>query len=165
MNTMRRNSDRRWQLRDATALSHAALDAAVGAFDDHQSYARYLTAIHSFRAPLESEIAPLVAQDMADLGLDAPAVRPAPMQQGSALLGQLYVLEGAALGGQILRKRAALLGYDETFGARHLAITTQGWLAFLARLDAEPDYDAQQAAEAANATFARALHAFTKADE
>lgn len=165
MNTMPRNSDRRWQLRDATAHSHAALDAAVGAFDDRQSYARYLTAIHSFRAPLESNVAPLVAQDMADLGLPVAPTRPAPDLRGSALLGRLYVLEGAALGGQILRKRAALLGYDETFGARHLAITTQGWLAFLARLEAEPDYDAQEAAKTANATFARALNAFTKADE
>lgn len=165
MNTMRRNSDRRWQLRDATAHSHAALDAAVGSFDDAGSYARYLTAIHAFRAPLNSDITPLVAQDMADLGLPVPATHPAPQPKGSALLGQLYVLEGAALGGQILRKRAARLGYDETFGARHLSVTAQGWLAFLARLDAEPEYDAQAAIDTANATFALALHAFTKADE
>ncbi|MDH2327607.1 biliverdin-producing heme oxygenase [Cereibacter sp. SYSU M97828] len=165
MNTMRRNSDRRWQLRDATAHSHAALDAAVGAFDDSAGYARYLAAIHAFRAPLNSDITPLVALDMADLGIPAPAPAPAPTLRGSALLGQLYVLEGAALGGQILRKRAARLGYDETFGARHLAVTPQGWLAFLARLDAAPDYDAQEAARAANATFALALNAFTKADE
>lgn len=165
MNTMRRNSDRRWQLRDATAQSHAALDAAVGSFDDRESYARYLTAIHAFRAPLNSDMTPLIAQDMADLGLPTFAPAPAPSLDGSALLGRLYVLEGAALGGQILRKRAARLGYDDSFGARHLAVTTQGWLAFLARLDAEPDYDAQAAIRSANATFALALDAFTKACE
>lgn len=166
---MRRNSDRRWQLRHATAKAHASLDAAVGGFTDRASYARYLTALYTFRAAVEDEsstrIAPLLARDLSDLDLPVPATVPPPPVKGSAHLGRLYVLEGAALGGQILRKRAAAIGFDDTKGARHLALTPAGWLDFLARLDAADDYDPDAAARAANDAFALALQAFTKACE
>lgn len=169
MNTMRRTTDRRWRLRDATSAAHMDLDQMIGTFSDRASYARYLTALYAFRAPLEPlarpaiPLAALMESDLAALSLPIPRPTPAPPVTGSALLGQLYVLEGAALGGQILRKRAALLGFDADRGASHLAIPVTGWLAFLETLESAPDYDADIAASTAIATFALARDAFLKA--
>lgn len=169
MNTMRRAPGRRWHLREATASLHEDLDRMIGTFTDRASYAAYVTALYRFRTPIEqalppetgTRLAPLIARDLGDLGVQSPAAPPCPPVTGSAILGTLYVLEGAALGGQILRKRAATIGMTGDHGARHLATGTDGWIAFLATLENAAGYDADVAASAANDTFARALEAFT----
>lgn len=172
MNMTRRSSDRRWLLREATAKAHADLDATIGLFEDRGGYEAYLTSLHAFRAPLEpvlrsiggwtpTALLPLIEADLADLGLPAPPPRPAP--EPADIFGTLYVLEGSVLGGQILRRRAAALGLGDQYGARHLAGAVGNWMAFLAILDAADPFDADAAADAANATFTFAQNAFTKA--
>ncbi|QUS35144.1 biliverdin-producing heme oxygenase [Falsirhodobacter algicola] len=156
-------------------MVHHALDMAVGSFDSLDSYHTYLRANHRFRAMIDPALAgvevdgwrprtllPALNADMADLGLPLPEVRPAPPLTGSALLGCLYVTEGAALGGQILCRRAATLGLTTDHGARHLAGDASSWTAFLARLEAAEGYDADAAAEGAILTFEWAQAAFAK---
>ncbi|MDB6453226.1 biliverdin-producing heme oxygenase [Falsirhodobacter sp. 20TX0035] len=162
-------------MRDATAEAHAALDAAVGGFGDRESYAAYLRANLRFRATVEPALKGVafspwrprlllddLRRDMTDLGLPLPDPTPAPSLSGSALIGRLYVLEGAALGSQILRKRAQTLGFDATFGARHLSGTVANWTAFLSVLDMAEPFDADQAVVGATLTFDLARDAFAK---
>lgn len=166
--------ERRWRLRDATAEAHHALDSAVGSFADRSGYAAYLLSNYRFRAAVEPALPALpgpwqprrllaaLTADLHDLDLPRPHVSPLPPETGSALIGQLYVLEGAALGGQILRRRAATLGLGDDFGARHLSGTAQNWAAFLHRLDAAHPFDADEAAEGAIRAFRFASAAFAK---
>ncbi|WP_435168549.1 biliverdin-producing heme oxygenase [Falsirhodobacter sp. 1013] len=175
MDQTARLSDRRWQLRDATAAAHHALDTTVGGFDTRESYLSYLRSNYRFRAAVEPGLTGVdhghwhprrllddLRRDMADLGLPLPEVSAAPALSGSALIGRLYVLEGAALGSQILRKRALSLGFDATFGARHLSGNVANWTAFLPLLDSATPFDADQAAHGATLTFDLARDAFAK---
>ncbi|WP_128253804.1 biliverdin-producing heme oxygenase [Falsirhodobacter deserti] len=162
-------------MRDTTAAAHRALDAAVNGFADRAEYEAYVKANYRFRAAVEPSlgdvsfqgwrprrILPALCRDMADLGLPCPKVPPLPPLAGSAMLGRLYVLEGAALGSQILRRQARAMGFDEIFGARHLAGDVTNWTAFLSLLDSAHPYDAGAAANGADVTFAAARTAFTK---
>lgn len=144
----------------------------IGTFADRGAYGDYVQALYRFRAPLEqalgpacTHLVPALKADLSDLGLPCPETSPCPVPTGSALIGTLYVLEGSALGGQILRKRAAALGFDADFGARHLAGGIAGWLSFLSLLDKATPYAPDIAAEAGRAAFVRAKHAFMKAPE
>ena len=166
---------RRFALRDRTAGAHAALDAAVGPLASEAAYRRYLRGLHCFRAPVERAIAgqrdappalaPLIAADLAEIGLAAPeppARFPAP-GSASARAGVAYVLEGSALGARILYRQARALGRDP----RHLAAQTadpRAWAAFCARLEQAEDFDLEAAAAAALETFAFAREAFARAD-
>ncbi|WP_280517633.1 biliverdin-producing heme oxygenase [Falsirhodobacter halotolerans] len=168
-----RPSDRRWSLRQATAPFHDALDTAMGTFDTRADYLAYLAGLHAFRAAIEPALRPLdgwhptrllleLTADMTDCGL-APRPIPAPPSlAGDAAWGVTYVLEGSALGAQLLRRRAAALGFDDTFGARHLAQPLDSWRAFLDRLDQASPYDADAATAGAVAAFATAHTAFLK---
>ncbi|KQY22492.1 biliverdin-producing heme oxygenase [Rhizobium sp. Root482] len=161
--------------------AHKRLDAAVGAFHTIDEYQRYVTRLGNFRGTMDvvlnqviwpagwswrpTVIAKILEMDAMDLGL--PISRQAStyvdLTDTSALLGALYVLEGSALGARILRQRAEILGFHETFGARHLAVLTHDigqWKSFLVVLDAAPDFDVERAAGAANAVFAFALECF-----
>ncbi|WP_062785486.1 biliverdin-producing heme oxygenase [Novosphingobium capsulatum] len=161
------------RLREATRDVHAALDAALMAresFASREGYASFLAmqlGFHRTVAPLYGDAAlqavlpgladrcrlPLVLQDMADLGLDAPSPPlPAPPQPTlGAALGWLYVAEGSNLGAAVLRKLVMRIGLSDTFGARHLAPWGDGpaahWRDFTDALDAVP-LDAGQEAEA-----------------
>ena len=172
---MERLTNRRWELRNATAASHHALDQAIGGFSCMESYASYLRSNYRFRVELEHgfpdvtmggwrprRLTPALMADMRDLGLPLPEVAEMPPASGSELLGRLYVLEGAALGGQILRRQAHALGMTATRGARHLAGDVTNWTGFLAILDRADPYDAGQAAAGACATFDAACAAFIK---
>lgn len=156
-------------LRDATAEAHHALDTTVGSFDSPDRYAAYLRANFAFRAAVEHGLSGLkidgweprtltdtLRHDLSAMGIAPADVTPAPPLSGSALLGRLYVLEGAALGGQILHRRAL----SRNLPARHLEGDVQNWRAFLDRLERAPDYDPADAARGANDTFARACAAF-----
>jgi heme oxygenase len=171
---------RRWQLRERTATAHQELDALVGEFDSDASYRRYLTGTAAFRLGVEpwlasavlpandtyhpSEIGPELREDLAELGLSVPAPVPLAVDRSpSATLGVLYVLEGSALGAQLLVKRAAALGFDGMHGARHLVRQThslQGWRGYLKLLDEAEPFDMDACIAAATATFDTALKAF-----
>lgn len=169
-----RPASRRFDLRARTAAAHAALDAAVGDLSDLDAYARYLRGLHAFRAPAEralagaawapAPLAPLIAADMADLGV-APAdeVALSAPSGASAELGLAYVLEGSALGARLLHRQALGLGLDAGHGARHLAAQTRdldAWRGFLDVLDKADPFDAEAAARAADTGFAAAGQAF-----
>jgi heme oxygenase len=176
-----RASSRRFALRNATSEIHERLDRAVGDFQGLPGYAAYLRGLIGFRGPMEAGLAAVawpshwawrptligadLAADAADLRLP-PRLEQSPpdLPQGpSALIGMLYVLEGAILGSRLLCKRAERLGLDARFGARHLAAMAgsgENWRGFLAHLDSSPDYDPEAAARSASSAFAFALHSF-----
>ena len=174
-------SGRRFELKNRMQAVHERLDAAVGAFDTIDDYQRYVTRLGNFRGTMDAVlndvawprgwswrptvIAKALDRDATDLGLSifrqgSPCV---DLRDTSALLGALYVLEGSTLGARILRQRAAILGFYDTFGARHLAVLTNGigqWKSFLVTLDAAPDFDVERAAGAANSVFGFAIQCF-----
>ena len=133
-------------LRDATAILHARLDAGID-LDRHlaspAAYARFLSAMLGIVAPLEAMLdrfdwqaaglapdaarwrTPLLRNDLRFLGLsptelDSLPIAPSPPRFATrdAAFGALYVLEGSALGGQLILRRAeASLGLGPERGA------------------------------------------------
>lgn len=105
---------------------------------------------------------------MSDLSLDpAPHLSAAAPVCRSQRLGLAYVLEGSALGAQILQRQARALGFDAGHGARHLAAQTDRpgrWQSFCLHLEAAAPFDDVAAAVAANAAFALAQRAMEAAD-
>lgn len=153
---------------------HDMLDRDVGAFADAAAYGAFLRGSHAFRAAIEPQLlrpggwriaplGPLIARDLGDLGLSVPpGPAMAPLASPSALAAACYVLEGSALGGRVLARRAAALGFSPHHGARHLAAQTASntrWRQFLAWLEAG-DFRRAEAAAAARAVFALALRAY-----
>lgn len=174
-------TSRRWLLRERTTHAHAAVDSAVGGFDDLTSYKAYLQATAAFRAPIEAQLAgaswpsalagwqpstvsAAIAADMSDLGVIAPRMAtPGPFLDGDRLYGALYVLEGSALGAKILFRRAQVLGLSAEYGARHLALLSsslESWRGFLDRLETVEPFDLDLALEGSLAAFASAHAAF-----
>ncbi|CAK7258187.1 MULTISPECIES: biliverdin-producing heme oxygenase [unclassified Shinella] len=174
-------SERRFDLRKRTRTAHERLDAAVGGFCTIDEYRHYLMGLACFRAAMDGALQRVVwpagwswrptalarslDKDAIDLGLPAAgeASHDIALADQSALLGALYVLEGSTLGARVLCRRAAALGLDEAFGARHLAVLSKDltqWHAFLLLLDEAGDFDIDQAAASANAVFALALQCF-----
>lgn len=178
----------RFYLRERTAAAHAEVDAAIGGFDSRAGYCSYLYGMLAFREPVEHllsgaefparfgawrplAISSSIRADMADLELAAPDAMAAPagladkLNNPSALLGTLYVLQGASLGARVLVRRAASLGLSASFGARHLALQAEdnGWPQFLEILNREDIANAETAARASIAAFALARNAFVKA--
>ncbi len=175
---------RRWTLRQRTAQAHQDLDDIVGDLSTEASYRRYLTGIASFRLAAEpalaemrlpqtstpyrpSRVAREVLADLFDLKMATPSlVMVQEVASPDAALGLLYVLEGSALGAQLLVKRAAAIGLTERFGARHLAAQTatlDNWRAYLSVLDAAEPLDMEVCVEAAVAAFESARTAFVGA--
>jgi len=105
---------------------------------------------------------------MQDLGLtpSKAATFPRPLSD-SALLGALYVVEGAALGARLLIKQAAALGFNAQFGARHLAQQTasnQEWATYLTLLETAENFNEAEAITAAQNVFSFGLAALHIAD-
>lgn len=153
------------RLRAETAAQHQQLDDEITArnlFGSAQGYRDFVRLQYRFHRDLDPvyrnpQLAAFIpdlqsrnrfthiTQDMADLGLDAPAqdTRHGPEFFASlptqTAIGWLYVAEGSKLGANILDKLAQNLGYSATFGARHLAPDPAGrgpsWLAFKNMLD------------------------------
>jgi len=150
----------------------------------HSHYARLIKAYYGFYHPLEQRLldsdavpagvglderlkAPTLRRDLQALGLDAAAIDALPLCQAlpdtpsaQACLGVLYVLEGATLGGQILRcEIAARLHLDADNGVAFLdmygAATGRRWRELTDYLGAWPlEADArQEAVDAARDTF------------
>lgn len=120
-------------LRVETRDEHMALEVAFGSdarLEDVATYGRLLTTLRGFYAPLEDALAgvegwadltppidvsarrrtALIDQDLAQLGLPVPLENASTdaLVSGSLAsgIGCLYVLEGTALGGQIIARRA-----------------------------------------------------------
>lgn len=152
-------------LRQATHAAHESLDTRImqsAPFSDRARYGLFVQVQYLFHREIDSlygdaalkALLPDLAerrrlgqieQDLADLGLAAPAAAAEPaFRAGETVdvptaLGWLYVAEGSNLGAAFLLKEAAKLGLSETCGARHLAAHPQGrglhWRTFTAALD------------------------------
>lgn len=122
----------RSHLRGATMAAHELLDHAMQAasgWQTREDYARFLALQHAARAPLEAWLAahapadlvpplqtPLIASDLARLGMSLPS--PAPLfTMGRAgtghALGAAWVLAGSALGNKAIAKQVARIGAGE----------------------------------------------------
>ncbi len=115
---------------------------------------------------------PVLRADLTALGLDETAIEALPTCQAlpridsrAAALGVSYVLEGATLGGQILRRRVAeQLGLDACSGAAFLNVygelTGRRWKDFLQYLDDRNLGETQtlEVTSAAKATFTHFEH-------
>ncbi|MDO7898219.1 biliverdin-producing heme oxygenase [Pseudomonas citrulli] len=174
-------------LRTETAELHIALEKRLPFFSEHLTldlYRRLMAAYYGFYRPLEQQLqvlalvptgldqslrvkVPVLRADLMALGLDEaslaalPTCRQLPrIDSRAAALGVSYVLEGATLGGQILRRRVAeQLGLDATSGAAFLDVygelTGRRWKDFLQYLDDRNLGQAQtlEVTNAAKATF------------
>lgn len=136
----------RQALRQLTARHHERVDAVFAGFDlsDGDSYRHFLMA-HARVLPRAEEAiqlpwagwtrrAPLLAQDLADLGGTPELLPQVPaLTEPSAQWGGLYVLEGSRLGGAVLARRVA-----DGFPRRYLSASHSdgGWRAFQDALEA-----------------------------
>ena len=174
-------------LRAGTALLHAALEKRLPFFSerlDAQWYRRLLQAYVGFYQPMEAALygsglipegfdtamrvkTPTLVNDLYALGLDDHAIDSLPrclelptLDTPAACLGALYVLEGATLGGQVLRREMAQrLDVNADNGGAFLDIygveTGRRWKDFLDYLGNQ-SLDAparQRAVDAAHSTF------------
>ncbi|UII70638.1 biliverdin-producing heme oxygenase [Pseudomonas sp. HN11] len=174
-------------LRTGTALLHVALEKRLPFFSerlDADWYRRLLQAYYGFYRQVESVLhdsglipdgydgalrvkTPTLVHDLYALGLDDHTINNLPrcfelptLDTPAACLGALYVLEGATLGGQVLRREMVQrLGVTAENGGAFLNIygveTGRRWKDFLDYLGDQPlDATAKQrAVEAARSTF------------
>ncbi|WP_248748597.1 biliverdin-producing heme oxygenase [Pseudomonas sp. MWU15-20650] len=157
-------------LRTGTRLLHVALEKRLPFFSgclDADGYRRLLQAYYGFYAPMEKALyesglipdgfdcvlrakTPTLVNDLHALGLDDNTLNALPrcadlpsFDTPAACLGALYVLEGATLGGQVLRREMALrLAIDADNGGAFLNVygaeTGRRWKDFLDYLDRQP---------------------------
>lgn len=166
----------RKHLQAATRDLHDLLDAHVGDFRNEAAYRAYLVGTYRFRATLDPALRRLRGQswrivplgihlqaDLADLEMACPAHARFPsLSTPSAVAGALYVIEGSGLGARVLARRAALLGFDGGFAARHLARQSddaERWRRFLLWLEAA-ELDAEASEAAAREVFALAVTSY-----
>ena len=174
-------------LRTGTALLHVALEKRLPFFSEHldaEWYQRLLQAYYGFYEPMEAALydsglipegfdplvrvkTPTLLHDLNALGLDERTVLALPrctelptFDSPAACLGALYVLEGATLGGQVLRREMAQrLAMNADNGGAFLDVygaeTGRRWKDFLDYLGGLPlDTPAKQhAVDAARSTF------------
>ncbi|MDT6922340.1 biliverdin-producing heme oxygenase [Pseudomonas atacamensis] len=171
-------------LRAGTAELHIALEKRLPFFSDTldtPAFERLMQAYYGFYQPLEQALlasgavpddfnllprlkADTLRADLRALGAtadDLPLCEDLPVIGSSAAsLGVLYVLEGATLGGQILRREiAARLNLDADNGAAFLdvygAATGRRWREFIEYLSNRPMAAGERAAvvSAAQITF------------
>ena len=174
-------------LRAGTAELHIRLERQLPFFSDQldtNAFQRLMQAYYGFYMPLENALldsdmtsadfdlvsrlkAPTLRKDLHALGLSAEAIECLPIC-GSlpaincrpTCLGVLYVLEGATLGGKILRREmASRLGLNADNGAAFLDIygadTGRRWRDFIAYLGSRSLDTGERGAvvTAARATF------------
>lgn len=138
---------------------HAPAEAAIAAWAAREAGALPAT----LDLPRRLDRTARLSADLAALGFSAariaalPRAAIAPFTRAEEAWGMLYLLEGSALGGQVIaRHRARRLGLSAATGAGALATPGAGrrWQGFRAHLAAAP-LDAAALAEAANEDFAR----------
>lgn len=157
-------------LRTGTGLLHVALEQRLPFFSARLNadwYRRLLQAYYGFYAPMEATLyesrlipdgfdtvlrvkTPTLLSDLHALGLNDAAIDALPggcelptFDTPAACLGALYVLEGATLGGQVLRREMAQrLDLDAGNGGAFLNVygaeTGRRWKDFLDYLDRLP---------------------------
>lgn len=166
MTTPTRVPDTLAALREATAAAHDAIDRQLqlGADLALDRYVRILQGFEGFLSAWEPAVAAalppgerawfagrsrlaFVRQDLAALAPGGPP-GPAPdlpaLPNRSAAFGAMYVLEGSALGGQVIARRVAeRFGFDGQRGAAYFLgfgdRTGALWREFRERLEAEVD--------------------------
>lgn len=152
------------QLRTATAARHLALEARLPLTHsrlDLDTYTRIIKAYYGFHLPLQQAMERFLApqaidparqkiqaliKDLHALGLSDTQIHALPRCSAlpaidtiAQLLGVMYVMEGATLGGQVLRRIIAdRLGVDAESGGEFLDVygrdTGRLWKAFLKQL-------------------------------
>ncbi len=166
---------RRGRLRAGTAEAHRRLDHlldSAGCFASLDGYRRYLRRIAPLQAALEGALeaagaeallpdwprrrkASLIAADLRALGGPPPAPLPRPFPglagwRAGDVLGTLYVLEGATLGGAVLARRLGDLGLRRERGGRFLDPYGEErgrmWRLFLEALEETPLAPKEEAA-------------------
>ncbi|WPN54880.1 biliverdin-producing heme oxygenase [Pseudomonas sp. P9_2] len=157
-------------LRTGTGLLHVALEKRLPFFSerlDAQWYRRLLQAYYGFYQPMEAALyngglipdgidiasrvkTPTLVNDLRALGLDSHTLAALPrctqlpaLDTPAACLGALYVLEGATLGGQVLRREmASRLAIEADNGGAFLDVygaeTGRRWKDFLDYLAHQP---------------------------
>lgn len=157
-------------LRAGTAELHIALEKRLPFFSDTldtPAFLRLMQAYYGFYLPLESTLqrsgavpddfdltprlkSQTLRSDLQALGVTPPILENLPIcaqlpviDSSAACLGVLYVLEGATLGGQILRREiSARLGLEADNGAAFLdiygAATGRRWRDFIEYLGSRP---------------------------
>ena len=167
------------ELRSGTHTLHVALEKRLPFFSDSLDtglYTRLLAAYYGFYQAIEDALThsawippgfdlharlktPALEQDLQALNINPGTLAQCPtlpaMNSQGSVLGVLYVLEGATLGGNVLRKRIAEhLGLDAHNGCAFLYVygeaTGRQWKSFLEFLSDVP-LDAQGCDEAVNA--------------
>ncbi|MCU7650940.1 biliverdin-producing heme oxygenase [Pseudomonas piscis] len=175
-------------LRAGTATLHVALEQRLPFFFEQLDaawYQRLIQAYYGFYQPLEAALeqsgliptgyepqlrrkTPALNGDLLALGLSQAEIDHLPrcpdlprLDSPGTCLGTLYVLEGATLGGQILRREMARrLALDAGNGGAFLdvygALTGRRWKDFLDYLGRMPSHTSarQQVVDAAQSTFA-----------
>lgn len=162
------------ELRARTAQAHARLETRLDLLAeplDRDRFRRVLRAFHAFHQAWEPAVAAcaagawvaprlaLLEEDLA--ALDADGLSP-PFTAAAALTstagrawGSVYVMEGSALGGQVIGRALQQAAWSPAGGLRyfnpHGAKTGARWRAFRTVLDGEPDREG--AAAGALATF------------
>ena len=141
-------------LKEATHSRHAALESRLPLIDAHlprQAYREFVHLFFGYYEPLEEKLmahtcwesidfdyterrkTPRLAQDLIALGDSAEAMQNLARCQNlpvlcnpGQVLGYLYVMEGATLGGQIIsRHLSSNLGLSATSGASFLVATAR----------------------------------------
>ncbi|MCF5708281.1 biliverdin-producing heme oxygenase [Pseudomonas syringae] len=175
-------------LRAATRPLHVQLEERMPFFSstlDAALYLRLLRAYYGFYVPLEAALfssgsipselvphervkTPVLVSDLRAMGMSEQGIERLTLctdlpvvDSAATCLGVLYVLEGATLGGQVLRRELQKrLGLDEHSGAAFFDVygvdTGARWKLFLNCLDNVPNDIAfiEAAAQAAHSTFA-----------
>jgi heme oxygenase len=172
------------ELRIATTRQHQLLEKRIPFFTADQGlYTRLIEAYYGFYRPLEAMLfqtamtipdldwlirskTPSLEADLYALGLDADQIVAIPqcrftlkITSVADVLGVLYVLEGATLGGQSLRNGLySRLGIDEFRGGRFFSVygmsTLMMWRGFLTCLyEVRDPAERAQSVVAAEATF------------
>lgn len=153
-------------LRAGTETLHVALEKRLPFFSeklDLERYKQLLAAYYGFYQPLESNLlgckfpegfelstrlkTPALLKDLRALNISTQGLPVCnnlpPLDHPASVLGVLYVLEGATLGGNVLRKHVSeQLGLDAANGCAFLYVygeaTGKQWKAFLDYLGSVP---------------------------
>lgn len=166
-------------LKKRTADLHDTLDRALGGtLTDGAGYGAFLRVQHSARAPIERwaashmdpalrppPMAPLIAADLAELGVGLPPDQSFSGPDRAGQLGMAWALGGSALGNKALlaqRRRAGQIGADRFLSDTATATYFRRILPLLA--GAADDVEADAAVAAAQAIFATFLTAATRGD-
>jgi heme oxygenase len=173
------------ELKTRTRALHAALDASLPLVDPsltRAQYSAFLVRMLAWLRPTERLVAerlsvarwpleprpraPHLETDLASLGLaspnDAPAAMVPALHCEAHAIGSVYVLEGSALGGQVIsRHLTSTLGITATSGGRYFtgdgALTARRWRDVCTALEHYGSSDVATVSEGANRTFSSLL--------